>query len=126
MDSMFEPHRIKKFIALHDWVVVTDMNFDSRVTSSGIILHSDNAKSEGIRPRWGRVYAVGPEQQGVKPGQWICVSHGRWTRGVEIEDSTGVHTLRRVDNDEILLVSDQMPTDDTLSDAISVPQRSKY
>lgn len=123
---MFEPHRIKKFIALHDWVVVSDMNFDSRVTSSGIILHSDNAKSEGIRPRWAKVYAVGPDQHSVKPGEWICVSHGRWTRGVTIEDDSGKHTIRRVDIDEILLVSDSLPIDDTLSDAITVPQRSRY
>ena len=122
---MFEPHKIKGFRALHDYVVVTEMNFEERLTSNGIILPSDNAKSEGIRPRWGQVYAVGPDQKDVKPGQWVCVAHGRWTRGVDIEDEDGVKTIRRVDNDDVLLVADECPIDDTMSDAVTVPTRAR-
>jgi hypothetical protein len=81
---------------------------------------NDNGKAGGIRPRWGQVYAVGPEQTEIRVGQWICVAHGRWTRGVEIEDESGEHTIRRIDHKDILLVSDTEPgIDDTMSDAVS-------
>ena len=122
---MIAPHKIKKFIALADHVIVEEMNFEGRTLASGIILHSDNAKSEGIRPRWGRVFAVGPDQKEIKTGQWVCVEHGRWTRGVKIEDPSGEHTIRRVDINAIMLVSDQQPSDETMSDAISVPSKTR-
>jgi co-chaperonin GroES (HSP10) len=121
----FQPHRISKLRALHDHVIVEDMNFEGRTLTSGIILPTDNGKSSGIRPRWGRVYAVGPEHQDVTVGQWICVAHGRWTRGVTIEDDTGVRTIRRIDPADILLVTDEQPDDDTMSDAVVVPERSR-
>lgn len=118
--AAFAPHRVSKLKVLHDHVLVTDMNFKGRQLSSGIILMNDNGKSEGIRPRWGQVYAVGPEQQDVTPGQWICVAHGRWTRGLEIEDDHGPKTIRRIDPNDILLVSDTEPeADDTISQAVS-------
>jgi co-chaperonin GroES (HSP10) len=118
----FEPHRFKKhqFKPLNDWVIASDMNFEGRTLSSGIVLLNDNGKSDGIRPRWGRVYAVGPDQHDVKEGQWICVAHGRWTRGINIEDETGKHAIRRIDHNDILLVSDTEPgADDTISEAVS-------
>ena len=118
--AAFAPHRITKLKVLRDHVLVTDMDFKGRQLSSGIILMSDNGKSEGIRPRWGQVYEVGPEQHDVLPGQWICVAHGRWTRGLEIEDDTGPKTIRRIDPKDILLVSDEHPGyDDTMSEAVS-------
>lgn len=119
-----QPYPVKNLRALHDHVIVEDMNFSGRKLSSGIILPSDNGKSSGIRPRWARVYVVGPDHRDVRPGQWICVAHGRWTRGLEIQDDQGVRTIRRVDPDDILLVSDVMPDDDTMSDAVIVPERS--
>jgi hypothetical protein len=101
------------------------MQFTERFTQSGIVLPNDNGTGSGIRPRWGRVYAIGPQQKDVRIGQWICVAHGRWTRGVDIEDDAGVQTVRRVDPKDILLVSDQMPQDDTMSEAINVTPRSR-
>jgi hypothetical protein len=117
----FQPVRIKQLRALGDSVIVADMPFrDNRTLSSGIILPSDDGKSSGIRPRWARIYAVGPEQQHVNPGQWICVAHGRWTRGLAILDDQGTKTIRKIDPKDILLVSDEQPgTDDTISDAVS-------
>lgn len=113
----FDPTRVNRLRALHDHVLVEEMNFQDRTLSSGIILLNDNGKSQGVRPRWGRVYATGPQQNEVKVGQWICVAHGRWTRGVRIQDSRGETTIRRIDPTDILLVSDQQPQDDTMSDA---------
>jgi hypothetical protein len=118
--AAFAPHRVSKLTVLRDNIIVSDMEFTGRQLSSGIILMNDNGKAEGIRPRWGQVYEVGPEQQDVVPGQWICVAHGRWTRGLEIEDATGPQTIRKIDPKDILLVSDEHPgVDDTISRAVS-------
>jgi hypothetical protein len=63
------------------------------------------------------VYAIGPEQTEISVGQWVCVAHGRWTRGVKIEQQDGTElTIRRVDNNDVLLVSDEQPQDDTFAD----------
>lgn len=121
----FSPTRVGRLRALHDWILVADMQFTERFTQSGIVLPNDNGTGSGIRPRWGRVYAVGPQQTMVQINQWICVAHGRWTRGIEIEDQAGVLTIRRVDPKDILLVSDTMPQDDTMSEAINVPARQR-
>jgi hypothetical protein len=116
---MFKPIKVTSIKALNDHVLVADMNFKERQLSSGIYLLNDDARTAGIRPRWARVYATGPDQQDIQIGQWILVSHGRWTRGVTIEDSAGEVTIRRVDPNDILLVSDSEPTgDDSLSDAV--------
>jgi hypothetical protein len=118
--SAFAPHRIdqQQFQVIRDWVICTDMNFEGRTLSSGIILMGDNGKSQGVRPRWGQVYAVGPDQHDVKVGDWICVAHGRWTRGLDIEDEHGKKTVRRIDPKDIMLVSDELPSDDTMSNAV--------
>jgi hypothetical protein len=102
------------------------MNFDERLSTGGIVLVKDNGKSSGIRPRWGRVYAVGPEQHTVRVGTWICVEHGRWTRGIDIEDEHGKQTLRRVDPKDIMMESDEMPADVTFSDAIHVEAKPDW
>jgi co-chaperonin GroES (HSP10) len=103
-----------KIIPIRDNVLVTDMNFDQRVSKGGIVLPSDDGKSEGVRHRWCRVWAIGPEQQDVKVGEWILVEHGRWTRGVivELEDGSDI-TMRRVDLKGILMVTDEEPGDNT-------------
>jgi hypothetical protein len=116
---MFKAHKVDSVRALRDHVLVAEMNFDGRQLSSGIFLLNDDMRTAGIRPRWARVYAIGPEQQDIQVGQWVLVSHGRWTRGVKIEDQTGEVTIRRIDPNDVLLVSDSEPgSDDTISDAI--------
>jgi co-chaperonin GroES (HSP10) len=103
---------------LHDYVLVHQMNFGARKTSGGLQLLGDNMRTAGIRPRWGKVYAIGKDQQDIKVGQWILVSHGRWTRAVHIEDDNGDQMLSRVDNNDILLVTDETPSDDSVSSGI--------
>jgi hypothetical protein len=69
---------------------------------------------------------VGPEQKDYSVGDWICVAHGRWTRGVEIEDVEGnAVTIRKVDPKDILLISDEQPSDDTMSDAVQVTAQKR-
>jgi co-chaperonin GroES (HSP10) len=127
MKPAFSPHKINKhqLRALHDHVIVSEMTFDQRITSGGLILLNDNGTTLGIRPRWGQVYAVGSEQKDVQVGQWICVAHGRWTRGLDIEDETGLRTIRRIDPEDILLISDTQPQDDTMSTAVHVAKQTQ-
>lgn len=119
-------HKIEKLVPLGDNVLVRDMNFSGRQLSSGIVLLGDDAKTSGIRPRWARVYAVGPEQKDVVPGQWIMIEHGRWSRGIEVEVDDEKFTLRRVDPDCILLLSDEEPShDDTFSTAVQADSKTR-
>lgn len=114
----YDPIKISSIRPLNDHVIVRDMNFGERKLNSGIILLADDGRSSGVRPRWGCVYAVGPEQKDISVGQWILVSHGRWTRGSTIEINDEKITIRRVDTDDILIVSDDTPVaDETMSDA---------
>lgn len=112
------PHKVKKIKALGDTVIVSDMKFDERTTSGGIVLLNDDMKNSGIRPRWAKVYAIGPDQSDIKVGQWIYVAHGRWTRGLKIEDDEGEKTIRKVDNKDILCIADEYPGDYGLSDKV--------
>lgn len=127
MKPAFSPHKINKhqLRALHDHVIVSEMTFDQRITQGGLILLNDNGTTLGIRPRWGQVYAVGSEQKDVQVGQWICVAHGRWTRGLDIEDELGLRTIRRIDPEDILLISDTQPQDDTISTAVHVAKQTQ-
>jgi co-chaperonin GroES (HSP10) len=108
-----------KIRALHDDVIVTDMNFGEMVTSGGIVVQSDDAKVHGIKPRWGRVYCVGPEQTEIKVGQWILIEHGRWTRAVKIDDGEGEKNIHKVDVDCVLAWSDEKPTDFYIGNEVS-------
>jgi len=122
MKLAFEPHKIErdKFYPIGKHVIVSDMVFEERISSGGIILLNDDKKSDGIRPRWAQVYALGPnfEDDEIQIGKWILISHGRWTRGIDVEDETGKKTLRRVDTNDILLVSDEPVNDTTMSDKV--------
>ena len=95
---------------LQDRVLVSDMEFGEEVSKGGIIVQSDNGKAHGVKPRWGKVYAVGPKQTDVKVGDWICVEHGRWTRTFEIEQEDGsILEIRGIDLNAMILVSDEKP-----------------
>ena len=98
--------------AIRNHVLVTDMEFKERTTESGIVIPSDDASSTGIRPRWGKVIAIGHEQKDIEVGQYVMVKHGRWTRGIEMEGEI----VRRIDTDDVLLVSDVPHADESLAD----------
>lgn len=126
--AAYAPHQLSRdtFRPLMDHVMVCDMSFDQRITTGGLILLNDNGRGSGIRPRWGRVYAIGPDQQDVAVGQWVCVAHGRWTRGIEIDDNGTELTIRRVDPNDILLVADHEPLDDTQSTAVNIDRADRF
>jgi co-chaperonin GroES (HSP10) len=112
--SAYDPIELKSLTPLFDGVIVADMQFKERVTSTGLFIPSDDKQLHGVHPRWGRVYSVGPDQKHIRVGQWVLVSHGRWTRGVDIKDADGKHTVRRVDTDDILAISDEEILDENM------------
>jgi len=116
----FSPTKVDKLRFMYDHVIVSEMSFDERITKGGLILMNDDKKSSGIRPRWAKIYGIGPDQKDpdLQIGKYILVSHGRWTRGITVETPEGKVTLRKVDPNDILLVSDEPMEDETMSDKV--------
>jgi len=101
-----------KVTPLRDRVFVSDMEFGGQKSAGGIFIPSANGKAEGITPRWGRVWAIGPDQKEIKVGEWICVEHGRWTRTIEIEQEDGsILEVRMVDTKDVMMTADEKPQD---------------
>ena len=111
-----------KLIPLRNTVLVSDMGFEEQTTASVIVIQSDDGKSHGVKPRWARVWAIGPEQTEVKLGEWIYIEHGRWTRGVKVEENGEEIVIRRVDTDAILLQADEKPNDVYIAKGIEVQE----
>jgi len=110
-----------KIIPLRDNVIVTDMNFDQQISKGGIVILSDDGKSEGVKPRWGRVWAVGPLQKDIKIGEWILLEHGRWTRGITVEDENGNDIIvRMVETKSIMMSTDECPSELSFGNGIDM------
>ena len=90
-------------------VLVSDMHFGERKSAGGIILMDDEGSEGGIHPRWAKVYAVGDQQEDVKVGEWVMVAHGRWSRGFKVKKDGVELEVRMIDENDILLVSDDEP-----------------
>ena len=90
-------------------VLVSDMHFGETKTKGGIILKDDDGSEGGIHPRWGKVYAIGDQQEDVKVGEWVMVSHGRWSRGFKVKKQGVELEVRMIDENDILLVSQDEP-----------------
>lgn len=105
-----------KVNALPGKVLVTDLERGSRMIN-GIIIPDDNGKSEGIRPRWGRVYSVGDDITEIVSGQWILIEQNRWTRMIKIKEDNGEYTmLWGVEwPQSVMLVSDTDPETEIFS-----------
>jgi co-chaperonin GroES (HSP10) len=111
---------------LHDSVIVTEMDFSGRQLASGVILLNDDGKTDGIRPRWARVYATGPEQRDVSVGQWVLVEHGRWSRGLRIVKDGEEIVIRRADPNAIIFATDTQPDDiNTISTAVHAERKTR-
>jgi co-chaperonin GroES (HSP10) len=111
---------------LRDSVIVTEMDFSGRQLSSGVILLGDDGKTDGIRPRWARVYAIGPEQHDVSVGQWVLVEHGRWSRGLKIIKDGEEIVIRRADPNAIIFASEErLASIDTISTAVHAERKTR-
>ena len=93
------------FIPLRDGILVSNMEFGEQRTEGGIIIMSDDGKSTGIHPRWGKVLAIGKDQQDVKIGQYVLVAHGRWSRGFKLNGEI----VRTVDPEDVLGIQNDEP-----------------
>ena len=111
----FGSHGGKQYTVDHDItplkkrVLVSKMHFGETKSKGGIILIDDDGSEGGIHPRWAEVYAIGKEQEDVKIGQWILVSHGRWSRALKVKKEGVELEVRMIDEDDILLLSDEEP-----------------
>lgn len=102
--------KAKGLRAVGNRVLVTDMYFGEQKTASGLIINNDDGKTRGIYPRWGKVYAKGPDNKDdYNVGDWILVEHGRWTRGLKVELEDGEVELRMVEAESVLAMSDEKP-----------------
>jgi len=97
-------------------VLVSHMHFGEQKTKAGLIIRSDDGDTRGIYPRWGMVYAKGPTNTDVyNVGDWVLVEHGRWTRGIDVEQDNGeTITIRMVEAESILATSEEKPDDVTI------------
>lgn len=102
-------HKVKGSVrAINNRVLVSHMHFGEQTTKSGLIIKTDDGTTRGIYPRWGKVYDKGPRNDDpYKIGDWVLVEHGRWTRGVELDDIT----IRMVEAESILAYSETKPED---------------
>jgi len=115
-----------KLIPLKDNIFVSDMEFGEEKTKGGIIIPSQDGKSEGVKSRWGRVWAIGPQQEDVKVGEWILLEHGRWSRGITVVNENGDEiVIRRADTKAILAVSDDKPSE-TIFSNVSTAQHQTF
>src|ERR1044072_2138142 len=81
---------------LKDNVFVTDLDGGPHKTNAGILIPDDNMTERGVRPRWARVWCVGPEVTEVRPGDWILIKHARWTTAIELDLPDQVVRIWRV------------------------------
>ena len=101
-----------KIRAIKNRVLVEQMEKGEVRTAAGLVLPDDNGKEHGIRARWGQVLSIGPDvSTDIKEGDWIYVEHGRWTRPMEFRDGDDVRTLYGIEEESILLVSDEQPVE---------------
>jgi len=115
LSYLLEEHAQMKAKAINNKILIWNMEKGERLTKGGIVLTDDNRKSEGVRPRWAQIYAIGPDvhDDELAPGKWVLVEHGRWTRGMTILNSDGEEvTLWGVEwPDPFIMVADECPVE---------------
>ena len=98
------------FRPLHENVFVTDLDNGLHITKGGIIRPDDNMQAQGIRPRWGRVWAIGPEVEDLEVDEWIYDEHARWTNAIDLRMPEGTVRVWRVEYPKsVLLASKEDP-----------------
>ena len=101
-----------KLRALTNKILCSEIQKGQTTLASGIIIPDDDGKNTGIRARWMKVYAVGPEvTDDVQVGMWILLEHGRWSHGSIVRDNDNKEfTLWQAEEESILCVSDEEPS----------------
>ena len=98
--------------AIGNRLLVTNMYFGEQKTQSGIIITSDDGKTRGIYPRWGKVYSKGPHNDDpYEVGDWVLIEHGRWTRSLIVDDGKCEFEFRMAEAESVLGYSKEKPDD---------------
>jgi len=95
---------------------------EEKTTAGGIILTEKDGTEDAIKPRWFKVYSIGEGIEWIDEGAYVLVAHGRWSRGMKVDEDLTVHLL---DNKDCLMVTDKDPTDDPNFRALpkAIPKR---
>lgn len=100
--------QVKTFRPMKGKIFVTEMDEGVHRTAGGIILTDDTGSERGIRDRWGRVAFIGEGIDDVAPGDWVLITHGRWTQRLTLEiDGAPAIDIWMVDPEAIIGVSDK-------------------
>ena len=105
---------MKKIKPLDDKVLgrMIERMGETTTNKAGVIILEDQSSDQFLRPRWFEVTHTGPNQKDVFPGQFVLVTNGRWSRGIDLEGShKEADKLFLIDNNEMLLVSENNPLD---------------
>ena len=114
-----------------DNIFCTDGDFGDKTTASGIIVRATIGKSEGVTPRWFKVFDVGPDIDYLKPGQWVYVEYGRWTEGFKIPQDDRLdpdQKVWKVEPSACMLVSDEEPDEqlNLTNSTVSAMKKERY
>ena len=102
--------KVSDFKPLKGKVFVTNLEHGERLSRGGIILRDDNLRDTGIRPRWGKVWAVGSDVEDIAIGEWVLIEHGRWTQKIHLEIKDELIDIWSIDYpNAVLLVSTEPP-----------------
>lgn len=81
-----------------------------RTTAAGLIMADDHLSEDYVRPRWFEVTHVGPEQKDVNVGQYVLVTYGRWSRGIDTVGSMREEDkIFLIDHNDVLGISEENP-----------------
>jgi len=90
------------------FVLVSDLEQGRKKTKGGIYLPDIDDLKDEQKPRWCKVYSVGPRScvvNDIKEGDWILVTYLRWTEGFDVEGQR----LWAVEDTAIMMVSETKP-----------------
>ena len=122
-------HKFKGDVkAIGEDILVTNMYFGDEKSAGGIIIGNDNGKVRGIKARWCQVFDIGHRSKLkdlINIGDWIMLEHGRWSRGIKIQQDGEEFTIRRADPEAIMMISDEQPEAETISTSVHAERKTR-
>jgi len=82
---------------------ITDGHFVTK-TSFGLVLPTKNIDMNANLPRWGKVYAIGPDVKDVSVNDLILITPLRWTDSFKFEGKRYCKTIEK----EILGIAEEI------------------
>ena len=105
--------KVNKLTLLRDAVLASEIEAGMQTIGS-VIIPDDRMKERGIKPRWCKVFKVGPDVSDIDVGDWVLVDHGRWSHGIEAVIEGEDKTFRWVDYKDILGKQKEKPLVNTI------------